>query len=158
MPMKPMTLAIAFSLLSAATAFAQAPLAAQTPFGEWLVEDGSAHIRIASCNGALWGVLAWTKGEPGKDENNPDPSKRNRSLLGIPILINMKPSGNGWEGEVYNAENGKTYDSNIKLASSDVLRIQGCVLGFLCGGENWTRVPLPKGAPSDQAVCSGLSK
>ncbi len=141
-----------FSLLGAASA------AAQTPIGEWLVEDGTAHIRIASCGNALWGVISWTKGEPGKDENNPDPAKRTRSVMGMPILINMKPSGKHWEGEVYNAENGKTYDSNISLTSADVLRIEGCVLGFLCGGENWTRVPPVKGSPSDQAVCSGLAK
>ena len=132
---------------------------AQSPVGEWVVQDGTAHIRIVSCGSALWGVINWTKGPPGKDENNPDPAKRTRSVMGMPILINMKPAEQQWEGEVYNAQNGGTYSSNITLKSPDVLRIEGCVFGgLICGGEDWTRVPLTKGAPSDQAVCSGVGK
>jgi uncharacterized protein (DUF2147 family) len=141
------------SLLSAGTALAQSPA------GEWLVKDGTAHIRIAQCGDALWGVISWTKGPAGKDENNPDPSKRGRSILGVPILINMKPGESQWEGEVYNAQDGSIYTSHIRLVSPDVLSIEGCVFGgLICGGEKWTRVPLAKGSPSDQAVCSGLSK
>ncbi len=151
--LKRFVVAATFSLCAMGTAFAQSPL------GEWAVEDGTAHIRIVQCGSGLWGVIAWTKGEPGKDENNPDPAKRERSIMGMPILINMQPSKSQWDGEVYNAENGETYTSHISLTSPDVLRIEGCVLGgLLCGGESWTRVPLTKGAPTDQAVCSGVAK
>jgi uncharacterized protein (DUF2147 family) len=141
------------SLISASTAFAQSPT------GEWQVKDGTAHIRIANCGGALWGVISWTKDTPGKDVNNPNPALRDRSVMGLPILINMRPSGSRWEGKVYNAEDGETYTSHISLVSADVLNIEGCVLGGLfCGGEKWTRVPLPAGSPADQAVCSRLPK
>jgi uncharacterized protein (DUF2147 family) len=151
--MKYIIVAGVFSLVSMGTALGQSPV------GEWLVEDGTAHIRIVSCGNALWGVISWTKGAPGKDENNPEPAKRNRSVLGIPILINMKPSGDRWDGDVYNAENGKTYSSHINLVSADVLKIQGCVFGgLICGGENWKRVPPAKGGQSDQAVCSGVGR
>jgi uncharacterized protein (DUF2147 family) len=150
---KTLLIATVFSVCSAGAAFAQ------TPVGEWAVEDGAAHIRIVPCGGALWGVIAWTKTPGGKDENNPDPAKRTRSVIGMPILINMQPSEKQWEGQVYNAENGETYKSNISLAGADQLRIEGCVLGgLICGGETWTRVPLTKGLPSDQAVCSGVAK
>ncbi len=67
-----------------------------------------------------------------------------------------------WEGQVYNAKDGKFYSSTIKPVGSDQLEIQGCVLGFLCGGETWTRVagPIPsspansmaKGAPKTTAT------
>jgi uncharacterized protein (DUF2147 family) len=132
---------------------------AQSPLGEWAVHDGTAHIRIVACGNALWGVINWTKGPPGKDENNPDPAKRDRSVMGMPILINMKREEQQWAGQVYNAQDGETYSSYISLRSPDVLRIEGCVFGgLICGGEDWTRVPLSKGAPSDQAVCSGVGK
>jgi uncharacterized protein (DUF2147 family) len=134
--------------------------AAQSPVGEWVVEDATAHIRIVSCGSALWGVISWTKDAPGTDENNPDPSKRSRSVMGMPILLNMKPAGQRWDGEVYNAENGETYTAHISLESPDVLRIEGCVLGGLfCGGENWKRVNLPSSskAPSSQDVCSRVA-
>jgi hypothetical protein len=77
----------------------------------------------------------------------------------MPILIDMKKKTgvDQWEGQVYNAKDGQFYSSTIKPAGPDQLEIQGCVLGFLCGGETWTRVagPIPsspanstaKGAP-----------
>ena len=116
--------------------------------GEWLVNDGTAKIRIENCGGAMWGVVAWEKVPGGHDSQNPDPSKRNRPTLGLPILLNMQlkqadswnKQPDRWDGQVYNAQNGKTYDSHISLLSPETLRIEGCVLGFLCGGENWTRV------------------
>lgn len=123
------------------------------------MEDGTAHIRIVSCENALWGVISWTKSAPGKDENNPDPSKRNRSVMGIPILMNMKKAGNRWNGEVYNAENGETYSAHISLVSNDVLKIEGCVLaGFLCGGENWKRVPTTEKSDESKAICAKVAK
>ncbi len=132
---------------------------AQSPVGEWLVKDQTAHIRVVPCGDALWGVISWVKGPPGKDENNPDPAKRQRSVIGLPILLGMKPAEGQWAGEVYNAENGQTYTSYISLKSPDVLQIQGCVFGgLICGGEDWTRVPPTKGSPADQAVCSGVGK
>jgi uncharacterized protein (DUF2147 family) len=119
------------------------------PKGDWLVNDKTAVIRIVACGEALCGTVAWTKDQGGFDENNPDPAKRTRPIIGLPILLEMKPSNDGrWSGEVYNAENGKTYSSHIWLKSDDVLRIEGCVLGFLCGGEDWTRTKLETPAPT----------
>jgi uncharacterized protein (DUF2147 family) len=130
----------AFFAMTTASAFAA------DPTGDWRVADGVAHIRVAECNGNMWGAVIWEK-EPGLDEHNPDVSKRSRPTLGIPVLINMKkkPGVDQWEGEVYNANDGKSYSSTIKPVGSDKLEVQGCVLGFLCGGETWTRIagPIP---------------
>lgn len=117
------------------------PLLAADPVGEWLVKDGNARIRIEPCANGLWGFISWVQ-EAGTDRKNPDPAKRSRSIVGVPILRGMMPTKpNKWEGEVYNAESGKMYAANITLVSDDVLKIEGCVLGGLfCGGENWTRV------------------
>jgi len=117
------------------------PVFAADPIGEWLVADGGAKIQITPCANALWGIISWVR-EPGVDSQNPDPAKRSRSIVGVAILRDMKSvSPNRWEGEVYNAQNGKMYSANITLLSDDILKIEGCVLGGLfCGGENWTRV------------------
>ena len=131
---------------------------AADPTGDWKVADGVANIRVAQCNGNMWGVVAWEKVPGGKDKNNPDTAKQSRPTLGMPILIDMKKkSADSWEGQVYNAKDGQLYSSTIKPVGADQLEIQGCVLGFLCGGETWTRVgpPIPsspvnsmaKGAP-----------
>src|SRR5471030_854430 len=136
-----------------------APALAADPTGDWRVADGVANIRVAQCNGSMWGAVAWEKEPGGRDSHNPDVSKQNRPTLGMPILIDMKkkPGVDQWEGQVYNAKDGQFYSSTIKPTSPDQMEIQGCVLGFLCGGETWTRVagPIPsspvnsmaKGAP-----------
>jgi uncharacterized protein (DUF2147 family) len=135
--------------------------AADDPTGDWKVADGVANIRVAECNGAMWGVVVWEQKAGGIDHNNPDASKRSRPTLGMPILLNMKkkPGKEAWEGQVYNAKDGKLYDSTIKLASPDQLEIQGCVLGFLCGGETWSRVagPIPS-SPSNNPAAKSAPK
>jgi uncharacterized protein (DUF2147 family) len=135
-------------LLTGFAAAAELPLA-----GEWRTADGRANVRIDDCDGILWGIISWEKEPGGVDLYNPDPAERSRPTLGLHILRAMKPTKPGlWQGEVYNPENGKTYDSRISLASPDVLRIEGCVLGFLCGGENWTRIKaIDGGAPQPRA-------
>jgi len=143
-----------FSAISMASALAA------DPTGDWRVADGVANIRVAECNGDMWGVVAWEQEPGGRDENNPDVSKRSRFTLGMPILIDMKkkPGVDQWEGEVYNAKDGKTYSSTIKPIGSDRLEIQGCVLGFLCGGETWTRVAGPIPSSTANATAKAAPK
>jgi uncharacterized protein (DUF2147 family) len=125
------------------------------PTGDWRVADGVANIRIAQCNGSTWGVVAWEKTPGGLDTHNPDPAKQSRPTLGMPILIDMKkkPGADQWEGQVYNAKDGQLYSSTITPVGSDQLEIRGCVLGFLCGGETWTRVgpPIPSSPANSMA-------
>jgi uncharacterized protein (DUF2147 family) len=130
--------AVAALLLFGMCAFA----VAAEPTGEWVVRDGSARVRIEPCADALWGVIAWTRYPGGIDSKNPNPAKRNRPIVGVPILRAMKPAApNKWEGEVYDARSGKVYSANITLVRDDVLKVEGCVLGgVFCDGENWTRV------------------
>jgi uncharacterized protein (DUF2147 family) len=111
------------------------------PAGKWRVADGTAHIQISQCGAAICGSIAWTDDGGGKDENNPNPAFRNRSLVGLPIL-RLEPSGqNLWTGSVYNAKNGQNYSAKLNLQSETVLRLEGCVPGTnLCGEENWTRM------------------
>src|ERR1700719_1162128 len=92
------------------------PVFAADPTGDWKVADGVANIRVAECNGGMWGAVAWEKTPGGRDKNNPDVSKQNRPTLGMPILIDMKkkPGVDAWEGQVYNAKDGQFYSSTIK--------------------------------------------
>jgi len=108
----------------------------------------------------MWGVVAWEKVSGGHDKNNPDVSKQNRPTLGMPILLDMKkkPGLDQWEGEVYNAKDGQTYSSKIKPTDPDHLEIQGCVLGFLCGGETWTRVAGPIASSPANSMAKGAPK
>jgi len=125
-------------LAGLAALFGGTALAAD-PTGNRLVNDRTASIRVAPCGGAYCGTIAWTS-QPGLDENNPDPSKRNHPIVGTQILLAMKPAGDRWEGQIYNVKDGRTYTSNMSLKSADVLRVEGCAFGgWFCGGQNWTR-------------------
>jgi uncharacterized protein (DUF2147 family) len=122
-------------LLATPVAASESPLT-----GEWAVEEGLAHIRVENCGGRFWGAVSWEK-KPGIDSLNPDRSKRRLPTLGLPVLLAMKQTQpHHGEGKIYNSENGKTYSGSITLKSPDVLRVEGCVLGFLCGGKDWKRV------------------
>lgn len=137
----------------------------KSPVGEWLVNDQTARIRIENCGGEMWGAVSWEKSPGGQDTHNPDPAKRTRATLGLPVILNMQQSQDGrWDGEVYNAQNGKTYTAHMRMLNPSTLRIEGCVLGFLCGSENWTRFEPKTSAQKSTLVvgreldvCSGVS-
>ena len=138
----PLCAVFAAWLITTSTITAQpARVYSPDPIGEWLVAKQYARIKIVDCNGRLWGVVAW-EAEPGTDSKNPDPNLRTRPTLGMPILLGMQPTSNPnrWDGQIYNSQDGHTYSANISLLDPATLRVQGCFLGFLCGGENWTRV------------------
>ena len=137
-----------------AAAFA-APAKSASPEGLWLVEDQTGRIRIEKCGNEMWGFLAWEK-TPSNDTNNPNPAMRNKPMVGVPILLGMKPVGDDrWEGNVYNPLNGKTYASKMAMLASGKLEIKGCVMGFLCGGENWTRLAQDPPGTVPKTNCAG---
>jgi uncharacterized protein (DUF2147 family) len=149
---------ILYSVILLASGFASAEAA--DPTGDWRVADGVANIRVAQCNGSMWGAVSWEQTPGGRDTNNPDVSKKNRPTIGMPILIDMKkkPGVDQWEGQVYNAKDGQFYSSTITPTGTDQLEIKGCVLGFLCGGETWTRVAPPIPSSPANSMAKGAPK
>jgi uncharacterized protein (DUF2147 family) len=115
--------------------------------GTWLTQNGTSRVKIADCGGALCGTIVWLKepndeaGKPKTDKNNPDAARKTKPLIGTQIVLGMKPSGaNKWAGQVYNAEDGKTYSGNLTLTGDNALQLQGCALGgLLCKSQTWTR-------------------
>jgi uncharacterized protein (DUF2147 family) len=112
----------------------------------WLTEAGDSKVRIKKCGQALCGTIVWLKepidsvtGRPQIDDKNPDPALARRPIIGLNLFHDMKPSGDHWSGRIYNADNGKTYASNVSLVDAATLKVSGCVL-FVCGSERWTRI------------------
>ncbi len=122
---------------------------AAEPIGNWQTEDGKATVRIANCGGGLCGTIVALKeandpdtGRPKTDKNNADANLRNRPMIGVLIVLGMKPSGtaNKWAGQVYNAEDGKTYSGSLTLQDASTIKLEGCILGGLvCKASIWTR-------------------
>ena len=134
---------IAAASLGAPAAHAQAGAEAT---GVWLTQAGDARVRVSKCGAGICGVVVGLRepinpatGKPQVDDKNPNPSLRNRPMIGLPLFSGMQPSGpNRWSGQIYNADDGSSYVSHVSLAGPDTLKVEGC-MGALCGGENWTR-------------------
>jgi uncharacterized protein (DUF2147 family) len=125
---------------------AGAALAAEASVvGDWLVKDGYANIRIDNCNGKMWGIVVWEKVPGGYDDENPDPVKKKRLTLGMPVLMGLVPKESGkWQGEIYNSQNGKMYSASISLADENTMDLEGCLFpNFMCLTQKWTRVSTP---------------
>jgi uncharacterized protein (DUF2147 family) len=118
------------------------------PTGVWLTEAGDAKIQVSKCGSGICGTIVWLKapidpatGKPQVDDKNKDPALAHRPIIGLNIFNGMKPvADNKWSGHIYNADNGKTYASDVTLAASRKLEVRGCVMAILCGGETWTRL------------------
>ena len=131
------------ALLGATLAKAQAD---GDPSGIWLTRAGDAKVRVSKCGGGICGVVIWLKdptnpatGKPQVDDKNPNPALAKRPMIGLPLFSGMHSSGpNKWSGQIYNADDGNSYASNISVSGPNTLKVEGCV-GALCGGENWTR-------------------
>ena len=126
-----------------------APTLAADAAGTWYTADNDSQVRITNCGGALCGSIVWLKvpndpdtGKPKTDKNNPDASKQGRPLIGVQIVLGMKPSGaNVWSGDVYNSQDGKTYSGSFTLTGDNTADLKGCVLGgLICKSQAWTRV------------------
>ena len=140
-----------WSVLVVLTALLAAPIAKSQTVGQstgiWLTQAGDARVRVSKCGGGLCGVIVGLKdpinpatGKPQVDDKNPNPALARRPMIGLPLFSGMRPSGpNQWSGQIYNADDGKSYVSHISVSGPDTLRVEGCV-GALCGGETWTRV------------------
>lgn len=67
------------------------------------------------------------------DGNNPDPSLRDRLILGTDIMYGFTydPANEEWvDGKIYDSRDGKTYDCEMWLAEKgNILKVRG-YLGF----------------------------
>jgi uncharacterized protein (DUF2147 family) len=138
-------------IVAAAMVLTVTPVPAETnddPTGVWLTEAGDAKILVSKCGFSLCGTVIWLKdpidpatGRPQLDDKNEDPALARRPIIGINIFNGMKSvTERKWSGRIYNADNGKTYASDVTLAGPRKLEVRGCVMAILCGGETWTKL------------------
>ncbi len=131
------------SLTVAAVGLALLPLPAHAqaadPSGTWLTQSGDTRVRIARCGVAYCGTIVSSTHKT--DENNPDPKLRNRSIIGVQMISDIKPSGDGYSGQLYNPQDGKTYVGKLKVTAPNTLLLSGCILGgLICKSQSWSRV------------------
>jgi uncharacterized protein (DUF2147 family) len=149
-------------VLLATSALAKGPSAV----GSWTTIDDSTKkprsiVTIWEEGGKLFGKIDKLYRQPNEPEHplceKCDGELKNKPVLGMVILRNLKPDGDGWSGgTVLDPENGKTY--KVKLALEDGgkrLKVRGYVGFSLLGRtQHWLRaeqaptaVPTPAPQP-----------
>lgn len=122
--------------------------AVHTPLGTWMNEEKQARFEIFACGNKLCGKITWLKeplrkGKPKMDDNNPDPKRRTRPILGMVFMKDFEYKGNNkWnEGTIYDPKSGKTYSCYLKLVSPDKMEVKGYIGISLIGRTQvWSRV------------------
>jgi uncharacterized protein (DUF2147 family) len=116
------------------------------PEGIWSMSNGKVTVKVNDCGGNLCARIVGLKepiskidGKPKVDRENPDREKRKRPLIGLSILIDMKPAGNNlWKGAIYNPDDGKTYSATVRYEGQN-MKVKGCVAGVFCKTNTFVR-------------------
>ena len=130
-----------FSLFAAATVVFASPAAAQSNIdGTYVDSGGYTEITVGRCGDARCGeitrIIKRKPGESTRDAHNDDPALRDRPILGIRVLQNLRWDEDVWRGEVYNPEDGNTYRTEVRPAANGALEVKGCVTLF-CRTRVW---------------------
>lgn len=134
--------------------------AAPPEVGTWVDHDGKGAIEITQCGQGLCGNIVWLKnplndeGQPLHDRRNPDASKRNRPICGLPVIGNLRMTSDGWDdGWIYSPEEGSQYDLAIQVTGPNKLTVTG-YKGVKLFSKTfvWTR------APTSLQKCNGASQ
>jgi len=111
--------------------------------GLWMVQAGTAKVRVAPCaadKARMCGQIAWLKQAGAKDANNPDESLRSRPVLGLLMIRDFKSAGAGkWTGgKIYDPNSGKTYGSKMTANPDGTLKVEGCI-AVVCQAQTWKK-------------------
>jgi uncharacterized protein (DUF2147 family) len=108
-----------------------------TPLGVWYAEGGAAKVALERCGTSLCGTVVWLRSpwdEDGcemRDRYNPDPSLRDRPVVGLQIVTGFTPDSSAdgiWDGgSIYDPGSGKTYRCQAWLDGPDRLELRGYV-------------------------------
>jgi uncharacterized protein (DUF2147 family) len=141
---------VAMTLWLALTSFVPPADNPDAVLGTWLNGTKRGQILIYKQGGTYFGKLVWlieptdpVSGKPRTDNKNPDPTRRTRPLMNLPLLYNFKyDGGNVWsDGKIYNPEDGKEYNCKMTLKTPNVLDVRGYVgVAFLGKTQTWTRI------------------
>ena len=119
-----------------------------SPVGFWKNDDATFEI-FADQEGKLSGkIIAMQEprtpeGKEKTDIHNPDPSKRDRPILGLVFMSGFtQKSDNHWEnGTVYDPKSGNTYSCFMDLDGPEKIKLRGFLGISLIGRTQvWKRV------------------
>jgi len=110
--------------------------AADVILGKWQAIENNIIVQVYKDeNNEFKGKIVWfNDGEGNKkmavwtDKRNPDPALRSRKILGMNVLEKLvyDPKSNSWEnGIIYDAKNGRHWNSAASLNKDGTLKVKG---------------------------------
>lgn len=131
-------------LLLLATAHAADP---NSPVGKWKTIDDKTGkpksiVQVTENNGVLTGkIVELLEGATEKTCGKCDGDLKDKPLVGMKILWDLKKEGDGWtDGKIFNPADGGTYTSKAKLADGGkTLEVTGSWM-FVKRTQKWQRV------------------
>ena len=111
--------------------------------GRWITEDKDAIVTIGTCGASTCGRISKflvppPDGPDQRDIHNPDPARKSRRLMGLPVLFDFAEEEDLWRGRIYDPKTGKSYRSVLRRKGPNVLEVKGCI-SFFCQTQTWRR-------------------
>ena len=121
-------------------------LQSQNPVGIWVTVDDEtgkekSHVEVYEKDQKLFGKIIKLLLKPQNTVCEVcEGERKNKPLVGMVIISNMKKRGNKWEGgKIYKADAGKEYNGFLKMNGPDKLVVTGKVL-FITKSQTWKRL------------------
>lgn len=102
--------------------------------GKWKSSDNKMIVEVYKDKGEFRAKIIWFNDDPSKpmdewrDKHNPDPALRNRRILGMDVLSDLKynPKSHSWEdGTIYDAQHGKLWGAAGYIDKDGLLKVKG---------------------------------
>lgn len=119
-------------------AFSPLLLATHNPddiIGFWMTSNNTLKVQVYKVGGEYRGKIIWFKDDHYKakmddcrDDQNPNPALRDRKILGLEVLTNLKYNAedDNWEGgSIYDSNSGHTYDSVVNMNTASTITVTG---------------------------------
>ncbi|MCZ6708870.1 MAG: DUF2147 domain-containing protein [Gammaproteobacteria bacterium] len=131
-------------------------------FGRWADErsileiseqDGYLSARVIAMDDPVYreGEAFGPVGAARLDNLNPDEAKRQQPILGIELLLEYRFENDRWQGQIYDAESGNVYSSNMRVNRGGELQMRGYI-GIPMFGRTAKFLPLGECADHVKAM------
>ena len=137
-----------FQLFICSIAFAGKPNP-EAIIGVWKPGSGNGLVQIYKQGDSYFGKIVWLKepndpatGKPRTDVKNNDDKLRNRPILGLINVRNLKfIKENSWkEGNVYDPNTGNDYSCKVTLIDENTLELRGFIgISIIGRTDTWKR-------------------
>ena len=124
------------SLLAAAAAAHPALPPDPSIQGTWWNSDGGVSVDVQPCGAFLCGTVTHAGPKAEQDARHGGFPH----MLGLRVMRDFQHVGPGkWKGTVLVPEHHATVRSTITRIDAGHMKVEGCILGFLCSHEIWRR-------------------